>query len=155
MLLLKAKLVPFLLPALIVTCVQAQVMECTDSLGRKEYSTTCPSGTVSQRELRSRTNNQAGVVSDAPQSSYQDQEKAFQQRRIQRETAEDAEAQRLRQQKIAERDCASERRKMEQLQSGRRLRWVDKATRERTVMTEAEHEAEMVRVENELRRCRS
>jgi hypothetical protein len=44
---------------------------------------------------------------------------------------------------------------MEQLQSGRRLRWVDKTTGERSVMTDAEHAVEMKAVQEELRRCRS
>lgn len=144
----------FLSSVLMISSVQAQVMECTDSMGRKEYSTTCPSGTVSQRELNTRAINQQSAASAAPQSSYQEQEKAFQQRRIQRETAEDAGAQQKKQQQIAERNCSDARRKMEQLQSGRRLWWRDKATQERVVMSEAEHEAEMKRVEKELHQCR-
>jgi hypothetical protein len=98
---------------------------------------------------------QHDAVNDVPKSSYQEQENAFQQRRIQREADERAEAQRQRETQIVERNCADARRKMDQLQSGRRLRWTDKATRERVIMSEADHESEMKRVENDLRQCRS
>lgn len=140
--------------ALLAIDAQAQILVCVDGEGRKEYSTTCPPGTVSQKEFRPKGSDRLESVSNAPQSSWQDQERAFQERRIQRETAQAAEAQKQKQQQIAESRCAHARRKMEQLQSGRRLRWVDKAG-ERPVMTEEEHAAEMKSVEAELRQCRS
>ena len=152
-LLVRIRFIPALLSTLIITCVQAQVMECMDSQGRKEYSTTCPSGTVSQKEVRIKAAAQPGPA-DSPTSSYQEQESAFQQRRIQREADENAAVQRQRLQQIAERECADARRKMDQLQSGIRLRWTDKATREHVIMTEADHEKEMKRMESVLRQCR-
>jgi hypothetical protein len=145
----------FLFFALLVTEVRAQILVCTDSLGRKEYSLSCPPGTVSQKQFRAREQNQQVAGSNGSPSTWQDQERAFQERRIQRESAEAAEAQKQKQQQNAERQCANSRRKMEQLQSGRRLRWVDKSTGERPVMTEEEHAAEMKSVEAELRQCRT
>ena len=150
-------LTSLLLPAtlaMIAACAQAQVLECTDSQGRKEFGTTCPPGTVSQKELRSRSSAQQGSA-PAAQTSWQEQERAFQQRRLERESAETDAAHKQKQQQIAERNCASLRRQMEQLASGRRLRWVDRKTDERPVMTEEEHAVEMRRVEAELGRCRS
>jgi hypothetical protein len=141
--------------ALFAVDVHAQVMVCVNSDGRKEYAATCPPGTVSQKELRPKGTDPQGAGNETPSSSWQDQERAFQERRIQRETAEAAEAKKQQQQQNAERFCANARRKMEQLQSGRRLRWVDRTTGERPVMTEEEHAAEMKAVEAELRRCRS
>jgi hypothetical protein len=144
--------IPFFLASLITFGAHAQVLECIDSQGRKEFASVCPPGTMSQKELRAK--GQA-TVSEAPQQDWQEQERAFQQRRLQRESAEaDAEKKRAQQQN-AERRCASAQRAMEQLKSGRRLRWVDKATGERNVMTDAEHAAETKAVEEELRRCRS
>ena len=140
---------------LIAVSVHAQVMVCIDSQGRKEYSATCPPGTVSQKELSAKGASPQGQSAAPKPPSIQEQERAFQQRRLQRESAETDEAQKQKQQQMAERHCANARRKMEQLQSGRRLRWVDKATGERIVMTEAEHAAEMKIVAEDLRQCRS
>lgn len=142
--------IPFFLASLITFGAQAQVLECIDSQGRKEFASVCPPGTMTQKELRAK-----GPASEAPQQDWQAQERAFQERRLQREQAESDAEKRQKQQQAAERRCASVQRAMDQLQSGRRLRWVDKATGERTVMTDAEHAAEMKAVTEELRRCRS
>lgn len=130
--------------------VHAQILECVDSHGRKEFAATCPPGTVSQKELRAK--GAAAAEPDA-QPDWQEQERAYQQRRMQREAAEADADKKQRQDQAIERRCASARRAMEQLQSGRRLRWVDRATGERPVMTDAEHAAEMRAVSEELRRC--
>jgi hypothetical protein len=128
----------------------AQILECVDGQGRKEFAATCPPGTVSQKELRPKG---APATEPSTQQDWQEQERAFQQRRLQREAdAADAEK-KQRQEQYVERRCASARRAMEQLQSGRRLRWTDKATGERQVMTDAEHAVEMRAVSEELRRC--
>lgn len=128
----------------------AQILECVDGQGRKEFAATCPPGTISQKELRPKG---AAAAEPAPQQDWQEQERAFQQRRMQREAdAADAEK-KQKQEQYVERRCANARRAMEQLQSGRRLRWTDKATGERQVMTDAEHAAEMRAVSEELRRC--
>jgi len=136
--------------ACLASGAQAQILECVDAEGRKEFAAVCPPGTVSQKPFRPR--GAAGDATAAPQD-WQEQERAFQQRRLQREAAEADAQKKQRQEQAAERRCASARRAMEQLQSGRRLRWVDKATGERIVMTDAEHAAEMKAVSEELRRC--
>ncbi|WP_420472615.1 hypothetical protein [Noviherbaspirillum sp. ST9] len=142
--------IPFFLASLTTFGAHAQVLECIDSQGRKEFASVCPPGTLSQKELRARE-----AASAAPQQDWQAQERAFQERRLRREQAEsDAEKRQLQQQAMKER-CASAQRAMEQLQSGRRLRWGDKATGERAVMTDAEHAAEIKAVSEELRRCRA
>ncbi len=141
--------------AAVVTDVQAQIMVCVDRDGRKEYAASCPPGTVSQKELKPKGANVYEADNAPSQSTWQDQERAFQERRIQRESAEADDAKKQHQQQYAERYCANARRKMEQLQSGRRLRWVDKTTGARSVMTDEEHAAEMKGVEAELRRCRT
>ena len=128
----------------------AQILECVDGQGRKEFAAACPPGTVSQKELRPKG---ADAAESAPSQDWQEQERAFQQRRLQREAAGADAEKKQRQEQYVERRCASARRAMEQLQSGRRLRWVDKATGERTVMTDAEHDMEMRAVSEELRRC--
>ena len=140
--------------ALLAAHAQAQILECTDRQGRKEFAATCPPGTVSQKELRSKGESRQDDAAPQPQPDWQERERAFQERRLQREAAEADAEKRQKQEQLVERRCASARRAMDQLQSGRRLRWVDKATGERIVMTDAEHAAEMKIVAEELRRCR-
>lgn len=142
-------IIPFFLVSLITFDARAQVLECIDSQGRKEFASICPAGTKSQKELRGKE-----PASEAPQQDWQAQERAFQERRLQREQADSDAEKRQKQQQASERRCASVQRAMDQLQSGRRLRWVDKSTGERIVMTDAEHAAEMKAVAEELRRCR-
>lgn len=143
------------LAVLISAGVHAQILECVDSQGRKEFAASCPPGTISQKELRARNAIQQGTAGEAQQQDWQEQERAFQQRRLQRESAQADADKKQKQQEYVERRCANVQRQLEQLQSGRRLRWVDKTTGERSVMTDAEHATEMRAVQEELRRCRS
>lgn len=151
---LRPACIPIFLATLITTGVHAQILECVDSQGRKEFAASCPPGTVSQKELRARGASQQ-PASEVPQQDWQEQERAFQQRRLQRESAEADAEKKQRQQELVESRCAGLQRRMEQLQSGRRLRWVDRTTGERSVMTDDEHAAQVKIVSDELRRCRS
>ena len=69
----------------------AQIFECIDANGRKEFTQKCAPGTVKQREVSKggASNLQGGSAS--PQTSYKADEGAFRQRQIEREGNESKE----------------------------------------------------------------
>ena len=96
--------------AFLSTGTHAQILECIDAQGRKEFASTCPPGTVSQKERRPKGDTS---TTPAPQPDWQEQERAFQQRRLQRDAAEADAAKKQHQEQLAQGRCASARRAMD------------------------------------------
>ncbi len=68
-------------------CVSAQIFECIDANGKKEFAQKCAPGTVKQREVaKGGASNPAGGA--PPQTSYKEEEFAFRQRQLEREANE-------------------------------------------------------------------
>ena len=66
----------------------AQIFECIDAEGKREFTQKCAPGTVRQREVsKAGASNLTGGAS-APQSSYKEEEFAFRQRQLEREANE-------------------------------------------------------------------
>lgn len=68
-------------------CVSAQIFECIDANGKKEFAQKCAPGTVKQREM---AKGGAGNLDGGspPQTSYKDEEFAFRRRQLDREANE-------------------------------------------------------------------
>ena len=65
----------------------AQIFECVDANGKKEFAQKCSPGTVKQREVAKGGAGNSGA-SSAPQTSYKEEEYAFRQRQLEREANE-------------------------------------------------------------------
>ena len=73
--------------AIMPLCVSAQIFECIDANGKKEFAQKCSPGTVKQREVaKGGTGNLGGGA--VPQTSYKEDELAFRQRQLEREANE-------------------------------------------------------------------
>ena len=66
----------------------AQIYECIDADGKKEFTQKCAPGTVKQREVSKGGASNLKGGSAPPQTSYKAEENAFRQRQIEREANE-------------------------------------------------------------------
>ena len=73
---------------MLCTRAPAQIFECTDADGKKEFTQKCAPGTVKQRQVsKGGTSNPSGGNAP-PQTSYRAEDNAFRQRQIEREANE-------------------------------------------------------------------
>jgi hypothetical protein len=120
----------------------AQVYECIDAKGRKEYAQVCSAGTVKETRIKERPLGNATAIDAAPQAgapqpkSLAEQEAEFRKRHIERQEAE-AKALREREEASANQaNCASARAELKFLQDGRRFARADPVTGERVYVDE-------------------
>ena len=69
----------------------AQIFECLDADGRREFAQKCAAGTVKQREVSKAGAANPDTTVVPAQPAYKEEEFAFQQRRLQREASENRE----------------------------------------------------------------
>ena len=125
----------------IVPIASAQVFECTDAAGVKEYADFCPPGTVQRRQVgRGGRGAEAGAATPsgtAPKSiPLQDAE--YRQRMLERqETEKKADQEQARAEEF-ERNCEEARAGLQAVQDGQRLQRFDPATGERLNYTDDE-----------------
>ena len=126
----------------------AQIYECIDADGRKEYTQKCAPGTVKQREVAKggASNLKGGSVQ--PQTSYKEQEGAFRQRQLARE-ADESKA------KAAAADaankCQSARARLYSLENARRMiAGTDAQTGQPRYLDDNEREAAKQKVRDEV-----
>jgi Domain of unknown function (DUF4124) len=108
--------------------VSAQVFECTDARGAREYSNVCPPGTVRQRAL-TRTDDVPPPPVEAKSTAQEDAE--FRKRQQERQDAEaKANEDRIKAEE-AERNCTIARTQLRGLLEGQRMQRIDPDTGER------------------------
>ena len=73
--------------AILPLCASAQIFECIDANGKKEFAQKCSPGTVKQREV-AKGGASNSSASSPPQTSYKEEEYAFRQRQMEREANE-------------------------------------------------------------------
>ena len=97
----------------------AQIFECLDADGKREFAQKCAPGTVKQREVSpaSESNPVAGKVPAQP--SYKDEEIGFRQRQIEREAKEAKEKAAA---AAADKKCQNARSHLAAIESARRVR---------------------------------
>jgi hypothetical protein len=66
----------------------AQIFECIDAGGNREFTQKCAPGTVRQREVSKGGASNLSEGASPPQTSYKDEEFAFRQRQLEREANE-------------------------------------------------------------------
>jgi hypothetical protein len=74
--------------ALLPAVAAAQIFECIDAAGKREFTQKCAPGTVRQREVAKTGAGNLTEGASQPQTSYKDEEFAFRQRQIEREASE-------------------------------------------------------------------
>jgi hypothetical protein len=121
--------------------VSAQVFECTNAAGVKEYAQFCPPGTVQQRQVTKGADSGGDTGTAKPGAApksipFQDAE--FRQRAAERLEAEKKAEQEQARIEEFERNCTEARTGLQAVQSGQRLQRFDPATGERLNYTEEE-----------------
>jgi hypothetical protein len=121
--------------------VSAQVFECTNAAGVKEYARFCPSGTVQQRQVTKGADSDGDTPSTTPGAApksvpFQDAE--YRQRMLERQEAEKKAEQEQARAEEFERNCIESRTGLQAVQNGQRLQRFDPATGERLNYTDEE-----------------
>jgi hypothetical protein len=130
----------------------AQILECVDAKGRKEFANQCPPGTTEARKIMksgvgtpsSGAGAAAGAAAPAPANkSVAEQEADFRKRQNERQendakaTKDKAEAEDRR------RQCEQSQTQLKALESGQRMGKFDSKTGERTILTDSERAGEI------------
>lgn len=118
----------------------AQVFECTNDKGVKEFAQFCPPGTVQQRQIGREADSGGGSArpAGAEPKSLQVQEVEFRKRLLERQEAEAKAAQEKAQAEEYERNCVEARAQLKLVQDGQRMLRFDPATGERVQFGDAE-----------------
>lgn len=129
----------------------AQIFECMDAKGNKEFAQTCPPGTVKETRLKGGAGPAVGGGSSAPASkSLAEQEAAFRKRSIERQEAEAKAAKQQAENEDAKRNCFDARAQLKQLQDGTRLSRTNPDTGERTFMDDTQRQSEMANAQKSV-----
>jgi hypothetical protein len=126
--------------------VHAQIYECVDANGNKEFSQACPPGTVKETKLM-KSGAGASARTAAPDKSLAEQEAEFRKRNLERQEADAKAAKEQAENKNAERNCADARAHLKGLQSGERIAKTDPATGERTFLDDADRPGEIAQAQ--------
>ncbi len=118
-----------------------QVLECVDAKGKKEYSQTCPPGTVKETKLMK--SSAGGADSGAAAKSLAEREAGFRKRNMERQEADSKAEKEKADAKIAERNCNDARAQLRALQDGQRIVRTDPNTGERSYLTDNERPVEI------------
>lgn len=119
----------------------AQVFECTNAAGVKEYAQFCPPGTVQKRQITkgAESGGDAGTATPgAAPKSIPVQDVEFRQRMLERQEAEKKAGQEQARAEEFERNCEEARAGLQAVQGGQRLQHFDPATGERLNYTDEE-----------------
>jgi len=135
----------------------AQVFECTNARGVKEFAQFCPPGTAQQRQIGKSgvtiggdtaapapVPADAGAAPAAPKS-VDTQEVEFRKRMVERQEAEAKATKEKAQAEEGEQNCLQARAQLQALQDGQRIARFDPATGERIVMGDEDRAEEIER----------
>ena len=120
----------------------AQIFECTNARGAKEFAQVCPPGTVRQRQLL-RDEPPPPPSAEAKSPAQQDVE--FRKRLQERQEAEAKANEERAKKEEAERNCTQARAQMKALLEGQRMSRIDPDTGERINLGDTERAADAER----------
>jgi len=129
--------------ALLSVAAQAQVFECIDARGAREFAQICPAGTVRQRQV-SRDDDAAPAAAPETKSTAQ-QEAEFKKRLQDRQDAEAKAAADRAKAEDAERNCGQARAQLKALLEGQRMQRLDPVTGERINLGDEERAVDAAR----------
>ncbi|MCX7136336.1 MAG: DUF4124 domain-containing protein [Proteobacteria bacterium] len=124
----------------------AQVYECTNARGVKEFAQFCPPGTVQQRQVtkgsESAGANPSGGASAPAPKTIEAQDVEFKKRVLERQEAETKAAQEKEKAGDFERNCIEARAQLKAVEDGMRMERIDPATGERIQFGDSERAEE-------------
>ena len=120
------------------TAVSAQIFECIDAKGAREYGNYCPAGTVQQREITTGEGAAPGAAAPAPPKSLETQDVEFRKRLLERQEAETKATQEKSNAEDAARNCTLARGQLRGYQEGQRTTRINPDTGERTIIGDSE-----------------
>jgi hypothetical protein len=126
----------------------AQIFECTNAAGGKQYSSFCPPGTVQQRQIAKgseATGESPSANPAAPAKSRELQDAEFKQRMLERQEADIKAAQSKAQADEFDRNCLEARVQLQAVLDGQRMVRFDPVTGERIQFGDAERTSEAER----------
>jgi hypothetical protein len=132
----------------------AQILECINASGKREFAQTCPPGTVKQKEMAG--SSATKPIDNAVDSSGSSQKSAsqmdieFQQRRIAREQ-QDEKIERDR--KNQQYKCAALKERLNMYENSRSIKKYDQATGKWSMVEDEQRPAIMAQIRNDLRQC--
>ncbi len=132
--------------ALIAASASAQVYECTDAQGAKQYSQQCPPGTVKERLVTKGGAGGTSSSSPAPAKSLEKQNAEFRKRQTERAEADAKQAKEQADAADAKRNCDDARGQLMGLESGQRIARIDPKTGERVFMDDDQRAIEIGRM---------
>lgn len=126
---------------LLCGAAQAQIYECIDARGAREFAQVCPAGTVRQREVvRAEEPSPAGNTKSTAQ-----QDAEFRKRQLERQESAAKVAEDSAKKDEAERNCTQARATLKGLVEGQRMLRVDPDTGERIFLGDEDRAAEAER----------
>lgn len=125
----------------------AQILECTDSKGKKEYAQTCPPGTAKETIVKGGSGASSTVSGTPAQKSLAERETEFRKRNMERQEAEAKADKEKAASKEAEYSCNDARAQLKQLQDGLRIARTDPKTGERSFLEDKDRPAEIARAQ--------
>lgn len=143
-----------LLSLLLINDVSAQILECINAAGKKEFAQTCPAGTVRQKEMAgssaTKLTENFDRNSDSPKSSNQ-MELEFQQRRIAREQQEEKLEN---DKKNKQYKCAVLKERLNMYENSRGIKKYDQASGKWIIVEDEQRPAIIAQIRNDLSQCR-
>jgi hypothetical protein len=133
--------------AAVANAASAQVFECVDAKGAREYAQFCRPGTVQQRQILKESESGAGASRDARSApkSLEVQDVEYRKRLLERQEAETKAAQDKQQAEEAESQCAAARNQIKALEDGQRMTRIDPESGERLNFGDDERAMEIER----------
>ena len=131
------------LAVLAPTAAPAQIFECINARGAREFAQVCPAGTVRQRQLSRSDEPATPAAGDGKSAAQLDVE--FRKRQQERLEAEAKAAESRGKVEEAERNCTQARTQLKGLLEGQRIQRVDPDTGERSFLGDEERAAEAER----------
>ncbi len=124
----------------------AQILECVDAKGRKEFAQICPPGTVKETQLMkggAATSSSGGGASAPATKTLAERDAEFRKRNLERTEGEAKAAKDQSDSKDAQRNCEDSRSQLKALQEGHRIARTDPKTGELTFLEDAKRPAEI------------
>lgn len=132
--------------AVLAPVAAAQVLECTNAKGEKEFAQFCPPGTIQQRQVVKDSDAAGGTpAAGAAPKTIEMQEVEFKKRLLERQEAEAKAEKDKAQAEENERNCIEARAQLKAATEGQRMQRFDPVTGERVQFGDAERADEIER----------
>ena len=131
---------------LLASAAAAQILECVDAKGKKEFAQTCPPGTVKETQLMKggAAASSPGAAASAPATkTLAERDAEFRKRNLERQESETKTAKDQADAKDAQRNCEDSRSQLKALQEGHRIARTDPKTGEVAFLEDAKRPAEI------------